>query len=368
MIILKLSDQEQLAWLRLSRTEGVGPVTFNYLIQRYGTASQALEALPELSVRGGRQMGVQAYPLFKALQDIEDGLAVDAHLICACEPDFPDLLRRIDPIPPLIWVMGRRDLLSTSSVAVVGARIASGAAQKFARQLAGDLGAAGYCVVSGMARGVDAAAHQGALETGTVAVLGGGVRNIYPQENTDLFHAIRQRGCVISENSPLHVAQARDFPRRNRLISGLSSAVVVVEAEQKSGSLITARLALEQNREVFAVPGSPLDPRTKGTNDLIRQGAHVCESAADVIRLLQSMPGVWSDGPLFVSDDHPDPDFQAEPQLQQRILDLISHTPISRDEVIRGSGAPSREVLAILVELALAGRVDLLAGGQIVLL
>ncbi len=244
-------------------------------------------------------------------------------------------------------------MLSRPAVGVVGARVASAAGQRFARALAVDLGKAGLVVVSGLARGIDGAAHEGALETGTVAVLGGGVGDLYPPEHADLHARIAQRGAIVSESPPDHRAQARDFPRRNRLISGLSRAVVVVEAELKSGSLITARLAAEQGREVLAVPGSPLDPRARGTNDLLRQGAAVCEGVEDVLRVLEGLGGLgeperrsWR-GPVAAEPDA---------ALQDRLADLLSPTPVSPDDLVRAAGAPAPAVFAALVELSLAGR------------
>src|SRR5205085_11251585 len=227
---------------------------------------------------------------------LADGEALGARLICACEPAFPQALAALDPPPPLIWVRGRTELLDQPTVAIVGARVASAAGQRFARGLASELGQAGHVIVSGLARGIDGAAHEGSLPTGTVAVLGGGVDDIYPPEHRDLYARIVESGCVVSESEPGRTAVARDFPRRNRIISGLSQAVVVVEAELRSGSLITARLAAEQGREVLAVPGSPLDPRAKGTNDLIRQGAAICEGAEDVLRAIQDLRTLRDDG------------------------------------------------------------------------
>ncbi|HEX6865700.1 MAG TPA: DNA-processing protein DprA, partial [Caulobacteraceae bacterium] len=285
-----LGDAERLAWLRLARTENVGPVTFEQLVGRYGSAERALAALPELSRRGGRIKPLTVPGEDEANRELEAGEKLGARLIASCESDFPKQLAAVDPPPPLIWVRGHLSLLHKPCIAIVGARIASAGGQRFARGLAGQLGAAGQVVVSGMARGIDSAAQEGALPTGTAAVLGGGIDDIYPSENAGLYERLVAEGCVVSESPPGKKAQARDFPRRNRIISGLSLVVVVVEAELKSGSLITARLAAEQGREVFAVPGSPLDPRAKGTNDLIRQGAGLCESAEDVLRALQQAP------------------------------------------------------------------------------
>jgi len=256
-------------------------------------------------------------------------------------------------------------LLAQPGVGIVGARIASAAGQRFARSLAKDVGEAGYVIVSGMARGVDGAAHEGALPTGTIAVLGGGVNDIYPPEHAGLYARLIEQGCVISESPPGMRAQARDFPRRNRLISGLSLAVVVVEAELRSGSLITARLAGEQGREVLAVPGSPLDPRARGTNDLIRQGAALCEGAEDVLRAIAAMSQLreperapFGRAPIDGAGN--------DAALCERLADLVSPTPVSRDDLVRLTGAPTAAVYAALMELSLAGRVELLAGGMVV--
>ena len=247
---------------------------------------------------------------------------------------------------------------------MVGARVASAAGQRFARGLAADLGKAGHIVVSGLARGIDSAAHEGALPTGTVAVLGGGVDDIYPPENAGLYDRIVHDGCIVSESEPGRTAVARDFPRRNRIIAGLSRAVVIVEAELRSGSLITARLAAEQGREVLAVPGSPLDPRAKGTNDLIRQGAALCEGVEDVLRALEGLGGFREPepGPFRGA-----PDAEPDAALRERLAALLSPTPVSRDELVRAAAAPAPAVFAALMELALAGRAELLPGGMVAL-
>lgn len=357
-----LGPAERIDWLRLARTEQVGPVTFAQLIARYRTPAAALEAIPELARRGGRSHPPRIPRVAEAEAELEAGERLGARLIAACEPDFPPLLAALDPPPPLIWTRGDAAMAARPGVAVVGARIASAAGQKFARDLAREVGAAGYPIVSGLARGVDGAAHQGALASGTVAVLGGGVDDVYPPEHAGLYREIAERGCVVSESPPGARAQARDFPRRNRLISGLSLAVVVVEAELRSGSLITARLAAEQGREVLAVPGSPLDPRAKGTNDLIRQGAALCEGAEDVLRVISSLPRLREDAPAY---DAGDPGEGGDDALRDQVSALLSPTPISRDELARITGAPVAKIGAALVELALAGRAELLAGGLV---
>ncbi|MBP6878823.1 MAG: DNA-processing protein DprA [Phenylobacterium sp.] len=349
-------------WLRLARTENVGPVAFAQLIARYGEASLALAALPDLARRGGRVSPLGVPPVEDVMRELEAGQALGARLIGSCEADFPAALAAVDPPPPLLWTRGDAALLNRSSIAVVGARVASAGGQRFARGLAAELGAAGHVVVSGMARGIDGAAHEGALPTGTVAVLGGGIDDIYPHEHRDLYQRIVAEGCVVSENAPGRTATARDFPRRNRVISGLSRAVVVVEAELRSGSLITARLAAEQGREVLAVPGSPLDPRARGTNDLIRQGAALCEGAEDVLRALEGLTGLREPDRPYAQQPVADAEVDA---VRERVAALLSPTPVSRDEVVRAAGAPTPVVLAALTELALAGRAELLPGGLV---
>jgi DNA processing protein len=354
-----LSDAERREWLKLARTDNVGPVTFEQLISRFGTAAKALAAIPDLSRRGGRSLTVASEAAVD--KELADGAALGGRLICACEPAFPQALAALDPPPPVLWARGRVELLDKPCVAIVGARVASAAGQRFARGLALELGKSGHVVVSGMARGIDGAAHEGALTTGTVAVLGGGVDDVYPADHAALYGRLIEEGCVVSENEPGRKAVARDFPRRNRIIAGLSRAVVVVEAELRSGSLITARLAAEQGREVLAVPGSPLDPRARGCNDLIRQGAALCEGLDDVLRALDGLRGFREpERPRFGGAP-------AEPDdaLRERVAQLLSPTPVSRDELVRASGGLAPQVFAALVELSLAGRCELLPGGMV---
>jgi DNA processing protein len=349
---------ERFACLRLARTESVGPVAFQHLVGRYGTAAKALDAVPELARRAGRSPAI--YTPEQAYAEISQGEAMSATLLCVAEPGFPEALRVLDPPPPVIWALGDAVLMHRRSVAVVGARVASASGCRFARGLASELGAAGLAITSGLARGVDAAAHEGSLRTGTVAVLGGGVGDIYPPENAGLYRQIAEAGCIVSESAPKRRAQAKDFPRRNRLISGLSLAVVVVEAELKSGSLITARMAAEQGREVLAVPGSPLDPRARGCNDLIRQGATICEGAEDVLRAIESLHGFRAPPPPHYTVDGG----ETPADLLERVFDLLSPTPVHVDELARLVGAPPGAVFAALVELSLAGRVDLAPGSM----
>ena len=357
-----VTDNERRDWLRLARSESIGPVTFDQLMRRFPTAAAALEALPELSRRGGRMGGLKIPGIEDAEREIAAGAALGARLLAACEAEFPPLLAALDPPPPLIWALGDAALLQRPCVAVVGARVASAAGQRFARGLAHDLGAAGFVVVSGMARGIDGAAHEGAFATGTVAVLAGGPDDIYPPEHAQLYRRLTGQGGVVSEQPTGYRATARDFPRRNRIISGLSRAVVVVEAEARSGSLITARLAAEQGREVLAVPGSPLDPRAKGTNDLIRQGAAICEGAEDVIRALSTLRDLREGAPSPY-DGEPDGGDPVSDALREEIARLLSPTAVTRDELVRATGAGAGAVAAALIELSLAGRAELLPGG-----
>ncbi|HEY3694579.1 DNA-processing protein DprA [Phenylobacterium sp.] len=365
-MIHRLTPDERLDWLRLARTENVGPVTFDQLLARFGTAGVALAAIPDLARRGGRGQALTSPPRAEMERELAAGEALGARLIAACEPEFPQMLAALDPPPPLIWTRGNLALLQRSTVAIVGARVASAAGQRFARGLAAELGAAGQVIVSGLARGIDSAGHEGSLATGTVAVLAGGIDDVYPPEHRGLYERIVAQGLAVAEHPPGRTAQARDFPRRNRIISGLSRAVVVVEAEIRSGSLITARLAAEQGREVLAVPGSPLDPRARGANDLIRQGAALCEGAEDVLRALAGFSGFREPGterltgPPATNDAGDDPGAEA---LRRRIAGLLSPTPVSRDELVRATGASTPQVSAALVELALAGRAELLPGG-----
>ena len=354
-----LPDAERFARLRLARTDRVGPVSFLQLLERFGGAVRALDALPDMVRRGGA--GVWTLPAPDLIEaEIRAGEAAGAQLIVLGDSAYPPVLAAVDPPPPTLWTIGDPTLLSRDSVAVVGARIASAGGQRIARGLAQQLGGAGYVVVSGLARGIDAAAHAGALETGTVAVLGGGVDDVYPPDNAALYAEIADRGCIVSESPMGARAQARDFPRRNRIISGLSRGVIVVEAELRSGSLITARLAAEQGRDVFAVPGSPLDPRSKGPNDLLRNGAILCEGVEDVRRAFETLRTLFEPPVDSPFGDLPD---AIDAALIERVAALLSPTPTPRDELARAVGAPASLVAAALLELSLAGRATLLPGG-----
>ncbi len=354
-----MSDAERFARLRLARTDRVGPVAFSQLLQRFGSAVRAVEALPDLVRRSGRD-GYALPAVERVEAELAAGERVGARLILLGDADYPPVLAAVDPPPPVLWTLGDPTLLSRPCIGVVGARIASAGGQRIARGLSQQLGEAGHVVVSGLARGIDAAAHMGALPTGTVAVLGGGVDDIYPSENADLYRQIVEKGCIVSESPVGARAQARDFPRRNRIISGLSRGVIVVEAEIRSGSLITARLANEQGRDVFAVPGSPLDPRSKGPNELLRQGAILCEGLEDVERAfttLRTLREPPADSPF---DGAPD---DLDDALIEQVAALLSPVPTPRDELARALDMPIGVVAAALLELSLAGRASLLPGG-----
>ena len=362
----KLSDAERRDWLRLARSQYVGPVTFAEFAVRFSSAAAALDALPQLARRGGAG-DLKIFGKAEAERELEATAALGGRIMISVEPDFPPGLAALDAPPPVIAVLGNADMLLREMVAVVGARNASALGRKFAAGLAAALGQASLVVVSGMARGIDTAAHEGALSTGTVAVLAGGADDIYPPENARLYEKIKENGVIVSEMPVGQKPQAQHFPRRNRIISGLSRGVVVVEAADGSGSLITARLALEQGREVFAVPGSPLDPRAKGTNRLLREGAALVESADDVLDVLKPLLSgtfrepadnapVWRQTDAFeTTDDH----------VRRAVVELLGPSPVSVDEIVRQSGARASAVLGVLLELEVAGRLHREPGGRV---
>ncbi len=362
-----LSDSERRAWLRLARTQNVGPVTFAQLIARFGSASAALAELPRLSRRGG---GGELKPASDAdaQRELERLHGFGGRMIASIEPDFPQGLAALDPPPPLISVAGHTSLLSREMVAIVGARNASALGCKLAARLAMGLGDDGFVVVSGLARGIDAASHDATLSSGTCAVVAGGIDVVYPPENTALYERIRAQGAIVAEMPFGERPQARHFPRRNRLISGLARGVVVVEAAEGSGSLITARYALEQNREIFAVPGSPLDPRARGTNRLIREGAILTETADDVIAALKPIIGRELREPEGRSEPPP-PDTSALEAEADRVRAVIEQAlgpaPVEVDELIRLCRTPAAAVLTVLLEMELAGRLTRHSGNRV---
>ncbi len=356
-VVASLPSSERLARLRLARSENVGPVTFADLINHCGSAELALEVLPSLAARGGRQKAIRIASAASARAEMEAIHAFGATLLILGDPSYPRALASAEPPPPVLCVKGHLHLLDRPCVALVGARNASASGVKLAAMLAQGLGEKGFTVVSGLARGIDAAAHRGSLAHGTVAVIAGGLDSIYPEEHADLQHDIATRGLLVSEMPLGTQPLARYFPRRNRVISGLSAGVVVVEAALRSGSLITARFALEQNRDVLAVPGSPLDPRCRGSNRLIREGAALVETVDDIVQALG--------GGLRLPLSEPEPAaFRPErrpatmPGEAERrtVLERLGPTPVDIDEIIRQTGLPVATVRIVLVELDLAGR------------
>ncbi|MCE3231139.1 MAG: processing protein DprA [Alphaproteobacteria bacterium] len=352
--------EDKVSWLRLIRSEKIGPITFWQLIHKYGSARGALEALSSLIQHGNHKYRLASE------RDIEK--EIKAHqtkgfsLLPASDPDFPKMLRPLPDCPPFLSVYGQRDILNQPTLGIVGARNSSLNGRQFAERLAVDLGKAGWKIASGLARGIDRHAHQGALTHGTIAVIAGGVDVIYPPEHKDLYHAIAQTGAVISEMPLSLFPGATHFPRRNRLISGLSRGVIIIEAALKSGSLITARTALEQGRELFAVPGSPLDPRCRGTNNLIRQGAGLVESAQDVLSMIE--------GPCVpcLQDDATKP---YEPpvvdwgSLEADVFQDLSPTPILLDALIQQHAVSPQAIVTLMLEWELQGRIQRHPGNRV---
>jgi DNA processing protein len=367
---ITLTDEQRLDWLRLIRSENVGPRTFASLLQRYGSARAALNALPDLARRGGSARAIRVCPRAEAEREIEAAQKFGAQFIATCEAAYPYRLAQIDSAPPLIAVRGSIATLARPMIAIVGSRNASAAGLKFTERLAHDLGLAGFVIASGLARGIDAAAHRASLGTGTVAALAGGQDRIYPPEHQSLLDSILSQGAAISEMPFGREPRARDFPRRNRIISGLSLGVVIVEAAQRSGSLITARMALEQGREVFAVPGSPLDPRHEGTNGLLKQGATLVTQAEDVVAVLEPMLdpifGPLRERPVREPEQEGTaPAGEPDSDARSRIIALLSSTPVGLDDLTRMSGSPPGIVRTILMELELAGRVAWHGGDRV---
>lgn len=388
-----LSDGQRLDWLRLLRSESVGPRTFRSLMNRFGGAAAALDALPDLARQGGRT--IRLCTVAEAEREFAATTRMGARLIALGEGAYPLPLQAIDSAPPLIVVRGRAEALLRPCVALVGSRNASAAGQKFTARLARDLGEAGFVVVSGLARGIDTAAHEASVATGTVAVLAGGHDEIYPPQNAPLLERMLEQGAAVTEMPLGWAPRGRDFPRRNRLVSGLSLGTVVVEAARKSGSLITARFANEQGRQVFAVPGSPLDPRAEGGNHLIREGATLCAEAAHVIEALAPLlrePGGFAQPPNAIRDGGdaagPQPLWDeldlpgiaaapvAEPArepaafvtadadgIRTRLLHLLGAAPVGLDDLVRASGEAARDVSRIVMELEMEGLVLRQAGG-----
>ena len=367
---IALTERQKIAWLRLIRSDNVGPVTFRDLINHFGSAETALAMLPELSRRGGSSRQIRVASQDEAERELEVATRFGARFIGIGEPDYPDALRQIDGAPPLLAVKGDARVLSPPSIGIVGSRNASIHGVKFAAMIARDCGRAGYSIVSGLARGIDAAAHKASLQTGTIAALAGGLDKPYPPENLGLLDEICGGGGIAVSEMPFGwEPRARDFPRRNRLIAGIALGVVIVEAAKRSGSLITARLAGEFGRLVFAVPGSPLDIRCQGTNGLLKDGAIVTTEPSDVLEALApltrrdlfSLPQVEEPesagaqtGPAMPGDDD-----------RARVIEALGPSPVETDELIRHTGLPASSVYLILLELDLAGRLQRHSGGLV---
>lgn len=365
-----LDDRQRLACLRLIRSENVGPVTFRELINHFGGAQAALDALPSLAARA-RGRTLRICPSEAAEAELEAAARQGARPLFTIEPSYPEALAQLDVPPPMLYVRGRAELLNRPIAAIVGARNASAAGIKLTRLFAARLCEAGFVVASGLARGIDGAAHEASLAAGTVAVLAGGIDFVYPPEHANLHDRIADEGCLVSEQPPGFQPRAQDFPRRNRIISGISLGVVVMEAARRSGSLITARLAGEQGRIVLAVPGHPLDPRAEGTNGLIRQGATLVATPEHVIEALQPLAGRRL--PIAPMAAVPSPssairepgglatpiaDGPADLQVIEQVRSVLGPAPIDLDAVVRATGLATRQVRAALLELALAGEIE----------
>ena len=367
----RLTDRQRISWLRLTRTENVGPATFRDLINRFGSAETAIEFLPELAASGGARRAPRVPSVEEAEAEMALALKAGARFCAIGEANYPRMLRTMPLPPPLVAVKGEADVFALPAIAMVGARNASLAGIKFARAIASELGRDGFAIVSGLARGIDTAAHTGSIDTGTVAVLAGGLDRPYPPENIGLSEEIPARcGALISEMPFGHEPRARDFPRRNRLIAGLSLGLLVVEAAKRSGSLISARLAGEMGRLVFAVPGSPLDPRAAGTNGLLKDGAILLTEAADVVSQIRPLDGAGMPEPDRSLDEPPDIGSTPPPgdDERARIIEALGPTPVEIDDIIRHTGLHPAKVLLVILELDLAGRIERHSGGGVSLL
>lgn len=368
--VIPCTTEEQIDWIRLSRSENVGPVTFNQLLQRYRTPAKALAAIPTLARKGGSKQAIRICDPELAAQEREAAVNFGAEFVPKGAPEYPPLLTQTHSAPPFLWVKGNLQLLQRNCIAIVGARNASAAGVRFAGHIAGELARHDYCVVSGLARGIDAAAHESTLNANgmTVGVVAGGVDVIWPPETQSIAERVWKQGVSVSEMPMGEKPRNRHFPRRNRIISGLSQGIILVEAAQKSGSLITAKYALEQGREILAVPGSPLDGRAAGCNDLIRKGATLIRDIDDILEALTH----WSGPPECLSEPDKVSDALTKPPTEDEIaharktiLELLSPTPTLLDDIIVQSGTSVPIVQSVLLELDLAGRLERHTGGYI---
>jgi len=367
---VRLSDQQRLSWLRLIRSDNIGPVTFRELINRFGTANAAIEALPDLLAKGRSRKKIKIASVEKVEHELDVAQRCGARFIAMGEPDYPTALKMSDAPPPIITVQGSLDCLTRHSVSIVGSRNSSLSGAKITRQIAEDLGSAGYVISSGLARGIDTAAHKAALNAGTIAVFAGGLDVIYPPENASLCQEIvDQNGALVSEMPFGWQPRAKDFPRRNRIVAGLSLGLVVVEAAKRSGSLISARLANEMGRLVFAVPGSPLDPRCAGANGLLKDGAILTTGAGDVLDALAPLTRASNEqAPYSLEEQKKDNallDASADDGDRARVISSLGPTPCEIDEIIRFTGIATPVVQLVLLELDLAGRLERHPGGLV---
>ena len=384
----QLSETQKLDWLQLIRSENVGPATFRDLINHFGTASHALEALPQLSSRAGKR-SIKIFPRHNAEKEIENSTRLKVNIVGMGEAQYPRYLKAIEYPPPLLSVKGQLVINRHPPIALVGARNSSLSGLKLASMFAGELGAIPYHIVSGFARGIDIAAHRAAIDTGTVCVLAGGVDNIYPPQHDKFYHQILDSGNAFVSEMPLgYSPRSADFPRRNRIIAGISLGVIVIEASKRSGSLITARLANECGRLVFAVPGSPLDPRSAGANSLLKKGALMASEAADIVEEISLQLDNPLQSELFKSKKHSLEDSDSDENARseddnnspadivtdtlmanrQKIIQALGPTPVEIDEIVRYCQIPVSHVQLVLIELSLAGRLEHHAGNQVSLI
>ncbi|MVA70509.1 DNA-protecting protein DprA [Agrobacterium vitis] len=367
---IALTEKQRTAWLRLIRSDNVGPATFRDLINNFGTAERALDMLPELSQRGGATRSIRIATVAEAERELEFARKFGARFVGIGEPDYPPALRQIDAAPPILAMKGQGSTAIRPSIGIVGSRNASISGVKMAAMLARDCGTTGYTITSGLARGIDAGAHRASLDTGTMAALAGGLDRPYPPENVDLLKDIWDgKGVAVSEMPFGWEPRARDFPRRNRLIAGTSLGVVVIEAASRSGSLITARLAADFGRLVFAVPGSPLDPRCHGTNGLLKNGATITTEARDILEALSPLSSI----DLFSQPQVEEPVYEESETFNQppgeqdrsRIIDALGITPVEVDDIIRHTQLPPSAVYLVMLELDIAGRLHRHPGGLV---
>lgn len=355
--------------LRLIRSENVGPVTFYKLLAFYGSVTKALDAIPEMAKKGGSKRPIKIASDVAVQEEIEKTEKFGAKIIVYGSPDYPKMLHTIHDAPPVIFALGHTSVWQKSvNIGIVGARNASANGCRFTQKIATDLGKTGICVVSGLARGIDAAAHLGAIATGTVGVIAGGINTVYPPENAYLYDKMRAEGGIISLQPLGFEPIAASFPARNRIISGMSHGLLVVEASLKSGSLITAKQALDQNREIFAVPGSPMDPRCKGTNQLLRDGAVLCESAEDIlqhVRHYNNIPLAEPKAPAFSSSAMASPSESELVEARKFVIGKLGHDPVLVDELITQCQLTAGIVMTVLLELELAGRLDRHSGNRV---